>query len=321
MRRLLTVLSLLAAVVVAAAGLAGHQVHSLLHEEEPIREIAGDLPGESDFGDAAADLVSEEVGEQLPVPLPGALDGMLRSTVASMLDSAETDAAWDQVLQQTRTDYAEQLERLVAESGPAGADEVTLEADLTPVVEVMTSRLREDLSSSLGWLPGVDETSFDGLAPEVVVDLDAGIDEDADPYTWAVVAQLSGYWPVYAAGAAGLLLLGLVLGRGRSRWVGLTLAGTAAAALGLWFALVPASPQFDRPQELSEAATTMLVHAEAGFSGWAQPPWWVFLGAGAVMVVTGLLGASVTSRADRGPRRRRTPQVPTDPEHAHLARV
>ncbi|WP_261623409.1 hypothetical protein [Nesterenkonia marinintestina] len=320
MRHLLSVLSLLAAAVLAAAALAGHQVDALLHDEEPIREIAGDIPAQSDFGEAAGDLVVEEVDEQLPVSLPGGIDGAVRSTVASMLDSAETDAAWDEVLQDTRGDVAVRLERIFADGG--GAQDMDLRVDLSPVVEAMTSQLREDLSSGLGWLPGVDESSFDGLAPEVVVDLDAGLDEDADPYTWATVAQLSGFWPAYALGSAVLLVLGAVVGRGRIRWIGLTSAGLLTAALGLWFGLVPASPQFDRPPELSEAAAAILGHVETGFRQWAQPAWWIFLGTGAVVVVVGLLGAALSpGRGSERRRRRRTAQVPTDPEHAHLARV
>ncbi len=321
MRHLLSILSLLVAAVLAAAALAGHQVNALAHSEEPIREIAGDIPAEPDFGEAAADMVTEGLDEQLPVSLPGPIDSAIHSTVLSMLDSAQMQGPWDEVLQQTRRDYAAQLEQLFADGGTGTADDITVEVDLSPVVEEMTSSLREDLSSGLSWLPGVEESSFDGLAPEVVVDLDAGIDDDADPYIWAAVVQLSGYWPVFAVVSVLLLGLGVLIGGGRSRWIGLTLAGLVFSGICLWMALVPAAPEFDRPPELSEAAGAILTHVEAGVRQWAQPTWWVGLGAGAVLVIGGLLGAALSSDGRWNRRRRQASQVPTDPEHAHLSRV
>lgn len=300
MRQVLSVISLLLAAALACAALAGFQINQLLREEEPIAQIAGELPQQEGF----SELVSETLLDQLESELPGGLgnllgdraDSTVDSIVASMLENERVDEAWDETLQETRADYTAQLETMFDQGTTGAASDLDLAVDLNPMAEAMTQPLREGLDSALGWLPFLDASSFDFLAPELVVDIEATLGEGADPYTWALVAELSRHWLVLAAVAGALVAVGLLLGPGRSRWVALTLGGLLGVGLGLWIALAVAAPEFGA---VSDDATRSLVdHLEVQITAWAQPAWWIFSGGAGAAVVLGLLG-SVAARSSR----------------------
>ncbi|MGJ9407050.1 hypothetical protein ACHABQ_12085 [Nesterenkonia aurantiaca] len=305
MRQALSVLSLLLAAVLAAASLAGFQINQLLREEEPIAQIAGELPAQQGF----SELVSETLLDRLESELPGGVsdllgdraDSAVDSLVASMLENEEVDAAWNETLQGTRADYTAQLEAMFDQGTTGDASDLDLAVDLSPMAEAMTGPLREGLDSALGWLPFLDTSSFEFLAPELVVDIEASTGEDADPYTWALLVELSKHWLVLAVLSAIMVAVGLLLGPGRSRWVALTLGGLLGLGLGLWVALTVAAPEFGA---VSDAATQSLVeHLESQITDWAQPAWWIFSGAAGAAVVLGLLGsAAAGSGASRGRR-------------------
>ncbi|GAA1151650.1 hypothetical protein [Nesterenkonia lutea] len=304
MRQVLSVTSLLLAALLAASSLAGFQINQLLREEEPIRQIAGDLPEQ----DAFSRIVSAELLNRMDSELPSAVSSLLGdradstvdSIVASMLENERTAAAWDETLQETRGDYTAQLEGVFAEGTTGRASDLDLAVDLGPMTEAMTGPLREGLDSALGWLPFLDTSSFEFLAPEVVVDVEATLEEGADPYTWALLAAVSEHWLVLAALSGFLVVVGLLLGPGRSRWLALTLGGLLALGLGLWIALTVASPEFGAMPD--ESSQSLVDHVQQRFTEWAQPAWWVFSGAAGAAVVLGLLG-SVAAHSPQQPRR------------------
>lgn len=293
MRQVFSVIALLLAAVLAASALAGFQINQLLREDEPIREIAGDLPEQEAF----SEIISAELLDRMESELPSVVsslvgdraDGLVDDLVGSMLENEQVSAAWDDTLQQTRSDYTAQLERVFAEGTTGEASDLDLAVDLSPMTEAMTEPLREGLDSALGWLPFLDTSSFEFLAPEVTIDVEATLQDGADPYTWALLAAASEHWLVIAIAAGVVALLGLLLGPGRSRWVALTVGGLLALGLGLWIALTVAAPDFGPLPD--DAAQSLVDHVQERYTGWAQPPWWIFSGAAGAVVVVGLLGS------------------------------
>ncbi|MGJ9425384.1 hypothetical protein ACHABX_06010 [Nesterenkonia halotolerans] len=293
MRQVFSVIALLLAAVLAASSLAGFQINQLLREDEPIREIAGDLPEQEAF----SEIISAELLERMEAELPSVIsalvgdraDSLVDDLVGSMVENEQVSAAWDDTLQETRSDYTAQLEGVFADGTTGDASDLDLAVDLSPMTEAMTEPLREGLDSALGWLPFVDTSSFEYLAPEVMIDVEATLQDGADPYTWALLAAASEHWLVIAIAAGVVALLGLLLGPRRSRWVALTVGGLLALGLGLWIALTAAAPDFG---PLPDAAAQSLVdHVQEQYTGWAQPPWWIFSGTAGAVVVVGLLGS------------------------------
>ncbi|TLP92903.1 hypothetical protein FEF26_14225 [Nesterenkonia salmonea] len=303
MRHLLSVLCLLLAGMLSVGGLAGYQLDQLLRSEEPVRQIAGSLPQEEDFAEAVTDIIMEDLTGRLPDQLqwavPGAADELLAPVVSSAFNNERTLDAWDEVLQETRTSYTAQLEDIFAEGTSGEVRELDIELDLSPVSDAMTQPLREGLGDALSWIPGVDPESFDIIAPEITVDIQAATDSTADPYSWATVAAASQYWLFSAGGAAALALLGLLIGHGRGRWFAVATGGLVAASLGLWIALTAGSPEFQHPAGVPEAAGTILDHIQVQYTQWAQPAWWIF------SVVSGVVGLAAMIAGLLTPSRRR----------------
>lgn len=299
MRHVLSIISLLLAALLAAAALAGGQVNQLLRSEEPVRGIAGSLPEDDDFARSVTTTALDELAGQLPSGVQDYLptdsvEGLLTPVISDAFTTDRALAAWDEVLQGTRSDYTAQLEGIF-ESGTQGdVRELDIELNLTPVSEAMTEPLRESLHDALGWVPGVDLDSFDMIAPDIVLDIEAATDETADPYTWATVAVASQYWGAYAIGAAVLALIGVLVGAGRIRWYAMASGGVVAAIIGLWMATTVASPQFEPPPETPAAAVAILEHIQHQFTEWAQPAWWVFSALAGVVVLAGMLVGLLT---------------------------
>ncbi|TLP76799.1 hypothetical protein [Nesterenkonia sphaerica] len=303
MRHLLSVICLLLAGVLSVGSLAGYQLDQLLRSEEPVRNIAGGLPQEEAFAQAVTEIIVEDLTGRLPDQLqwavPGAADELLAPLVSSAFDTERTRSAWDEVLQQTRTGYTAQLEDIFADGTSGQVRELDIELDLTPISEAMTHPLRQGLDEALGWIPGVNAGSFDVIAPEISLDVQAATDSTADPYSWATVATLSQYWAIFAGVAAGLAALGLLIGVGPVRWFALAAGALAAAVLGAWIATTVASPQFHHPAGVPEAAAAVLDHIEVQFTQWAQPDWWVFSAVSAVVGLTGFVGGLLAAARRR----------------------
>ncbi|WP_146338938.1 hypothetical protein [Nesterenkonia sp. NBAIMH1] len=309
MRQLLSILSLILAGLLAAAALAGYQADQLLRDEEPIREIAGELPEQSEFSEAVASTMVSELSEQIPdqarqllgTGIEEQAEAMVSDIVASLLENDRTRAAWDETLQSTRTDWTAQMEELFDAGSTGSAEELNVEVDLSPVASAMTEPLREGLDSYLGWIPGLDSADFDVLAPEIVVDVDAAAGQEAqtDPYAVATVVAGSEHWLWFAVGSGLLLVLGLVIGVGKSRWAGLAAGGLVAGVLGLWLALSVAAPSFDIPPDADPAMAAVLQHVEESFTAWAQPSWWIFIAGAALLLIIGVLGSLVAPGARR----------------------
>lgn len=294
MRHIVSALCAVLAALLAAASLAGAQVDQLLRDEEPVRAIAGDLPEQDGFSDAVTAVLIEELTGGDADALPSGVAEPFSGVASSLLRDDRTVDAWDESLQNTREDFAHQLEVLFHEGGSGTPEDLRVSLDLSPVTEAMAEPLRDSLDSLLGWLPIVDDSTFDDLAPEVVIDVDAVAEDGVDPYQWATVAEVSGHWQVLAGLAGALGLVSLLLGVGSGRWVSLTLGGIIAAGVGTWVALTLASPDLSPAQPVPGAAGAILEHAEEQFSAWAQPSWWIFVVCAAAVVLIGLLGAALT---------------------------
>lgn len=296
MRNALAVLCLILAGLLSVASLAGHQIDQLLREEEPIREIAGDLPEDEQFSAAVSQIMVSELSGQLPDSVGSfigeGVEDFVSGIVGSLLDDERTRQAWDDTLQTTRADYVEKLDRLFAEGTTGDTSELDVRVDLEPMAAAVTA-------SVLDSIPLVDGDSIEVPTPEMVVDIEAATDGDADPYTWATLAAASQYWATLAVAAGVLLLLGLVLGHGKGRWAALSVGGLTAALAGTWMALTVASPDFEQPDNLPQETSAILQHVEAQFTDWAQPLWWFFVAGAVVVVVLGLLGALVARPVPR----------------------
>lgn len=303
MRNLFALLCLLIAGVLSVVGLAGNQINQLLRTEEPVAQIAGTLPQQPDFSVSVSELLVDDLTSRLPDQLqslvPGGVDGLVAPLISSALDSDRTQAAWDEVLQTTRADYTAQLESNFAEGTSGDLRELDIEIDLSPMTEAMTEPLREGLDAATGWIPGVDLDTFDFIAPEFSIDIQAATESTADPYTWATGAAASEYWWAFALGAGGLALLGLLLGTGRFRWYSLASGAVLAGALGLWIATTYAAPPFRHPPGVPEAAGVILDHLRTEFTAWAQPAWWVFCAGSAAVVAVGVTAALMTRTVRR----------------------
>ena len=232
--------------------------------------------------------------DQLQWAVPGAADTVLAPLVSSAFATDRTQAAWDEVLQDTRTGYTAQLEDIFAAGTSGQVQELDIEVDLTPVSEAMTEPVRDGLDEALGWLPGVEPESFDVIAPEITLDVQAATDSTADPYSWATVAVASDYWFVFVGAAAGLAAVGLLVGTGRVRPFALTAGALLAAILGLWMATTAASPDFQDPAGAPEAAGVILNHIQIEYTQWAQPAWWIFSAASGVVGLAGMVAGLLT---------------------------
>ncbi|WP_150460278.1 hypothetical protein [Nesterenkonia ebinurensis] len=298
MRNLLSVLCLLLAGLLSFGGLAGYQLNQLLRSEEPVREIAGTLPQQPEFSQAVTEMLIEDLANRLPEELqwavPGGIDQMLNPILAQAFNNERTLAAWDDVLQQTRSGYTAQLEEIFAAGSSGDTSELDIELELTPIAEAMTAPLREGLADIAGWVPGINLETFDFIAPEIEIDIQAAADSEADPYTWASIAAFSRWWLFYGIGAAVLAVAGLLIGTGRTRWYALAGAAVLAAGLGLWIVTGIASPDLQHPPGVPEAGAVILDHVQTRFTSWAQPPWWVFSGIAGGVVLIGMAGALLT---------------------------
>lgn len=306
MRNLISIVCLLLAGLLSTAALAGHQIDQLLREEEPVRELAGSLPQDEAFSEAVAETIVDGAVSRLPEALqqfvPGGVESLLRPVISSALDNDRTQAAWDEVLQSTRSDYAAQLETIFVEGTTSDPRELDLPVDLTPVTDAMTQPVRQGVEDTVSLTPGVDAEDVEIPAPSLQIDVEAATDESADPYTWATAAAVSQHWMICALSAAVLTLLGLIAGAGaRVRWLGLALAAAAAAGLGLWIAITAASPTLTDSPDTPQAAAVMLEHVQTRFTQWAQPAWWVFTGAAGFVVVISVLAAVVTPARGKQP--------------------
>ncbi|MGQ7787163.1 hypothetical protein [Nesterenkonia sp. K-15-9-6] len=299
MRHLLSTLCALLAALLAAAALAGGQLDQLLREEEPVREIAGDLPAQEPFGEAVVGLLVEELTGQDVEALPSGVRDTVSGFAGSLLQEDRTLQAWDETLQTTREGVDAELARLFHDGGTGSPQDLDITLDLSPVAAAVTEPLRDGLDGMLGWLPFLDESSFDALAPEVVIDLDALAEDGVDPYPWATAAEAARHWPVIAGAAVVVGALALLIGAGRGRWAALALAGLVAVVAGIWMASTVASPDMTPHQPVPEAVAVLLDHVEGRFTDWAQPAWWVFSAAGGVAVVIGLLGAATSGARGR----------------------
>ncbi|WP_010523800.1 hypothetical protein [Nesterenkonia sp. F] len=292
MRHVLSAICLVLAGLLAAASTAGQQVDQLLREPEPIREIAGQLPADEAFADAVSERIADDAAEQLPAGISGlvgsGLENLVSSAVSDLLEDEDARAAWEESLQSTRADYADQLEAIFHDGAAGEAGELAVSLDLTPVAQVLVGRI-----------PMVGEETAEQLAPEIVVDVDPVSDSGADAYGVATLAQASSHWSVAAIAAGVLAVLGLLAGRGRGRWMNLALGGLAAAGVGLVVALGPASPDPPATAGASPASAAVVEHVADEFAAWAQPTWWLFLAGAGVVVVGGLVGL-LAARGQRG---------------------
>lgn len=297
MRNALATLCLILSGALAIGSLGAHQIDQLLRDDEPLQEIAGDLPGDEEFGEAVTQIMVSELSDQLPEQarsfIGGGAEGFISDSVKDLLDDQRMHQAWGETLQTTRADYVERLERLFEQGSSGDAAELDIHVDMQPLAGAA-------ISSIVDRIPLIDADSFDIPAPQLEVDVAAAAtDADVDPYTWATVAVVSQHWLWIGVASGVMALLGLALGQGRGRGVALALGGMAAALGGLWVALNVAAPDFDMPEGLPQENAAILDFVQTQFTDWAQPAWWFFVAGGAGVVVLGMLGALVARPVQR----------------------
>ncbi|GAA4835636.1 hypothetical protein [Garicola koreensis] len=305
MRNLFSVLCLLLAGLLSTAALAGHQIDQLLRAEEPVRELAGSLPNDEAFSEAVTETIVDDAVARLPEGLqqfvPGSVDALVRPVISSALDTERTAEAWDEVIQDTRSDYTAHLEDMFHRGTTGDVRELDIAVDLTPVTEAMTQPVRQGVEDTVSLIPGVEAEDVEIPAPSLQIDVEAATDESADPYTWATAAGLSQHWLIFGVGAAALGVLGVLLGTRRVRWYALATAAALAGVIGLWVATTVAAPSLAHQPGTPEATTVLLEHIQVRFTDWAQPSWWVFTGAAGFVVVLSVLAAVVTpARREQG---------------------
>lgn len=298
MRNFLAVLCLTLCGVLAATSMGGWQIDQLLRSEEPISEIAGGLPHHEEFTDSMGEMLVEEAAESihpgLENAIPGNVEEALSPVVTSALDNERTAEAWEEVLQNSRAEYTAQLEDLFHEGTTGDTAELNMPVNLTPVTEAVSEPIRDGLESNLDWVPGVDDETFDILAPDVELDVETATDSEADPYTWATVATMSQYWLAMGIAAAALGLAGLLLGTGRTRWVATVLGAGLAALIGAGVLAAVLLPDFSAPSDAPEAVEAFADYVVSGLTGWVQPPWWIFTGISVFVSLAAVLAAAAT---------------------------
>ncbi|WP_258935227.1 hypothetical protein [Nesterenkonia pannonica] len=148
--------------------------------------------------------------------------------------------------------------------------------------------------------PGPDSADFDVLAPEIVVDVDAAAGQEAqtDPYAVATVVAGSEHWLWFAVGSGLLLVLGLVIGVGKSRWAGLAAGGWSRVCSDCGWPSPGQRPASTSP-DADPAMAAVLQHVEESFTAWAQPSWWIFIAGAALLLIIGVLGSLVAPGARR----------------------
>lgn len=297
MRNLLAALCLILSGVLAIGAMWGHQIDQLLRDDEPLREIAGDLPHDEQFGEAVTQMMVSELTDQMPEQasnfIGGGVEDFVSGAVEDLLDDERMHQAWEETLQTTRADYVERLEALFEEGSSGDTSELDIRVDLEPLAGAA-------INSIVDSIPMVDADSFDIPTPQVEVDIAAAAtDSDADPYTWATAVVVAQYWVWVGVASGVMLLLGLALGQGRGRGVALALGGISAALGGLWVALNVAAPDFDMPAELPQENVAILDFVQTQFTDWAQPVWWFFVAGAVGVVVLGILGALVARPVQR----------------------
>lgn len=297
MRNVLAALCLILSGVLATGAMGAHQIDQLLRDDEPLREIAGDLPRDEEFGEAVTQIMVSELSDQLPEQassfIGGGVEDFVSGAVEDLLDDERMHEAWEETLQTTRADYVERLEALFEEGSSGDTSELDIRVDMEPLAGAA-------ISSIVDSIPMVDADSFDIPTPQVEVDIAAAAtDSDADPYTWATAVVVTQYWVWIGVASGVMLLLGLALGQGRGRGVALALGGITAALGGLWVALNVVAPDFDMPDELPQENAAILDFVQTQFTDWAQPVWWFFVAGAVGVVVLGILGALVARPVQR----------------------
>lgn len=297
MRNVLAALCLILSGVLAIGAMGAHQIDQLLRDDEPLREIAGDLPHDEQFDEAVTQMMVSEITDQVPEQasnfIGGGVEDFVSGAVEDLLDDERMHEAWEETLQTTRADYVERLEALFEEGSSGDTSELDIRVDMEPLAGAA-------ISSIVDSIPMVDADSFDIPTPQVEVDIAAAAtDSDADPYTWATAVVVTQYWVWIGVASGVMLLLGLALGQGRGRGVALALGGITAALGGLWVALNVVAPDFDMPDELPQENAAILDFVQTQFTDWAQPVWWFFVAGAVGVVVLGILGALVARPVQR----------------------
>lgn len=306
MRGFLSVLSLLLAGVFATVSLASWQVDQLLRSPEPLQQIAGDLPEREEFSEVTAELIVDDLSSRLPsaisAMIPQGAEQSVSGLIVSTLGEDRTVAAWQEILDTTRSQYTNQLENLFHQGTTGDTAELDIEVDLSPVAAAITEPLRTGLDRYSGWIPGVNLETFEFLAPEIVVDIETVTDDDADPYLWASAAGLSTYWMVMSGIAVVLIIFGVTIGLGRLRWIGLGLGALTAVILGGVIAVTAASPQLNAPAGSGAAMVDLLQLLQERITTWAQPAWWWFIGVAMVLLIACALRLVLYPRAAPRPK-------------------
>jgi hypothetical protein len=326
LRTALSLILALLAGLLAAFALAGSRLDALVHTPGPLQQIAGPVSEDPELRQAvpaAIGSVAEgQLQERLPDRLPGFLQDRAVNLVQDAADGMVTDdrfpAAWAAVLEQSRVDWLDRLDRIEAGSSEV---EATAHLQLAPLAELGVDRLAESVES----FPGGDsvakfirenaEAAFAELeeSPNGQDSRAAGDGDEASPLVVEVpvpdpdrvsAQQLSTavgllpQWPWLAAGAAGAALLALLVAPRGRKWTVLVGVGAAVLMAGLagWWSL--------NHVVIPEVSGLALVAAESLFEGlrdYAMPHAVLLMGGGALLLALGVV-AAMFSRRGSSPR-------------------
>ncbi|VXB59942.1 hypothetical protein [Citricoccus sp. K5] len=312
MRTVLSILLAALAGLLAALSLVGARTEALVHTPDPLQQIAGPMSEDPQLQEDLPGEISSLVEDQLPDGMPGfaqsAASRLVEGAASGLVEDDRFPAAWSAVLEETRLDWVDRLDRLATEGttpagtpGAGGAEAAgsgTVHLQAAPLVELGVDRLAEALSGVPGG-EAVAETLREGLAGgqeagneeagESVLSVDLAVpDPDAVPTDVVVLIVENLYrWPWLAGTAVVVALLALWAAPRRRKGVPLFVAGlTALAAGGIsrW-ALGRMEPDAGLEGIARVAADSLL----EGIRGYAMPDTLILIIGGGVVAAFGLL--------------------------------
>ncbi|HXD27957.1 MAG TPA: hypothetical protein VN621_04270 [Arthrobacter sp.] len=282
---------MVAAAVLACLAVAGSSVDRLAHTAGPVRQIAGDLPGDpavrAALPPAAAHAVVSAVpaGIFIPDALRAPLERASERAVKAALDSPGFEEAWLASVDASRRGYVERLEQVRA--GTRDVAPAVLE--LGPLASLAADGLQSAADDAgLGFLLGALPTDITASVPLAL----PGTGPEASART-ATAVSLSSSWAWAALGAILLALAGLALARPRNRgWVvvlgGLVVCLGAMGLLAVATAIDPdtvsVAGRRGPAAALGDVVTARVLNGLSGYVGAAAVPTLV---GGAVAVVVG----------------------------------
>lgn len=227
MRNFLSAFLCVLAALCATAGVMLHYVETLAYSPEPAREIVGPIAEDKNIIERLPDRILGSVFDHsnLQDLIPDALKDSLRDSTDVALKLALQDAdlknAWNASIDLSREDYVTRLEMVrsgeISIPAPnAGANDTggpTLELQAQPFAQLGIQKL-DDILRPIG-LGNLLDGLRNGAAVEIPLNIpDPTVVSPRALATWLAVARA---WIWFFVGAGVLLVIGVLVGKGRGR--------------------------------------------------------------------------------------------------------